>query len=117
MINIGQKAIGTLLSLVSLSTLVHGQNTPAVTAPASSTGFSLPDVPGTLHFGVTATGGIRTGYYQNLGNVYTTGISGDFGYLSKSEARPFSMSYSGGYFYNSEGQTATIFQSLNLSQT
>jgi hypothetical protein len=118
MIDIAQKAIGALLPLVLLSAVVYGQNTPAVTAPASSySGFSLPDVAGTLRYGITATGGIRTGYYQNLGNIYTSGISGDFGYLSKGEARPFSMSYSGGYFYNSEGQSDTIFQSLHLSQT
>jgi len=117
MINIVKKAIGSLLPLVLLSTAIHGQNLPAVTAPASSTGFSLPDVPGTLHFGITATGGVRTGYYQNLGTLYTTGISADMGYLSESEARPFSMTYSGGYLHNSLGQSDSIFQNLHLNQT
>jgi hypothetical protein len=117
MINIAKKAVGILLPLAALSMMVHGQNVPAVTAPAAYQGFSLPDVPGTLRYSLTATQGLRTGYYLNTGNVYTTGVSADLGYLSQSTARPFSATYSGGYVHNTSGQPALFFQNLALSQT
>jgi hypothetical protein len=117
MINIAKKAVGILLPLASLAMMVHGQNVPAVTAPATYQGFSLPDVAGTLRYGITASQGLRTGYYGSGGNVYTTNISADLGYLSQSTARPFSATYSGGYVHNTGGQPGSLFQNLALSQT
>jgi hypothetical protein len=117
MTHITSKAVFSLFSLVLLCTLARGQDIPAVTTAPAYSGFQLPSIPGNLTYGLNGSERFRSGHYGNGDNVWSTSLSGQVGYLSRSVARPFSLVYSGGYIYNSSGTQSSIFQNLALSQT
>lgn len=84
----------------------------------NSTGFNLPRFGGQVTYALTASQLMNFGYNGQNGNVYTTNLSGNVGYLSNSERHPFSLIYSGG-FLGSETpdlQPSTTYQNLSLSQ-
>jgi hypothetical protein len=116
MIDIAKKTIVFLLPFLWVGHMAQGQNIPAVTSAPDSPGFSMPDVPGTLRYGITGTERIRTGYSATGGVDYTSSISGDVGYLSYSLVRPFTLLYSGGYLYSTQESQSQFFQHLSLSQ-
>ena len=99
--------------------LAHGQALP--TATASPTDLmparSLPLIDGTFDYALNASEIIQTGY-GNSGDVYySTNLSGDVVYRSKSVEAPFSAVYAGGVLIsNQSGQSTQPFQSLTLSQ-
>ncbi len=103
--------------LLLLASAARAQSLPAdtgVTAPG--VGFSLPRVGGSLNYGVSASELVSTGYYNNQGTGYSTGITGDVAYISKSQAHPFSAVYDGGVLIGNSDQPTTVFQGLSLSQ-
>ncbi|HEY5331464.1 MAG TPA: hypothetical protein VIJ79_16405 [Acidobacteriaceae bacterium] len=110
-------AVLCFVPLALLCSLAHGQDIPAVTSAPTYQGFQLPTVPGTLHYALSFSELVRTSYYGTGRDIWGTSISGDAGYLSKSENHPFSMVYSGGYIHNTGSIASSIFQSLALSQT
>lgn len=111
------KAVLCLVPIALLCSLAHGQDIPAVTSAPTFRGFHLPTELGTLTYSLSFAERVRTGYYGTGSNVWSTDFSGNVAYLSKSETRPFSMVYSGGYLYNSGGVQSSVFQNLSLSQT
>lgn len=115
MIKTTQTAV--LFLLASVCALAYGQDIPAVTGPSTSQGFSLPDTQGALTFALVGSEIARTGYYGAGGVIWSSTISGDVGYLSRSSVHPFNAVYSGGYSYFSSSRPSTIFQNLLLSQT
>jgi hypothetical protein len=117
MTQIISKAVLCLVPLALLCTVAHGQDIPAVTSAPTFQGFQLPTELGTMHYALSFGERVRTGYYGSAGDVWTTDVSGEAGYLSRSENRPFSMVYSGGYLHNSSGVDSSVFQDLTLSQT
>jgi hypothetical protein len=111
------KAVLCFASLALLCSLAKGQDIPAVTPTPTYQGFQLPTELGSLNYALTFSERVRTGYYSSKGDIWTTNISGDAGYLSRSENRPFSMTYAGGYLYNSGDVPSSVFQDLTLSQS
>ena len=104
------------LAFLALATSGVAQSLPADTGPAApGVGFSLPRVGGSLTYGVNASEVLSTGFY-NSGTSYSTNISGDAAYISKSQSHPFSAIYNGGVLLANSGQPTTFFQSLSFSQ-
>lgn len=94
-----------------------GQAIPAETETAPpGVGFSLPRVGGTLNYGISAGELISNGFYNNSGVNFTTNLSGDLAYVSKSQFHPFSAVYAGGVLLANSGQPNTFYQSLSFSQ-
>jgi hypothetical protein len=110
------KAVLCFVPLALLCGLANGQDIPAVTAAPTYQGFQLPTELGSFHYALTFAERLRTGYYGAGDDIWATDISGEAGYLSRSEKNPFSMTYSGGYLHNSGGERSSIFQSLMFSQ-
>jgi hypothetical protein len=113
------KLLFLIVPLLTLASMAHGQDIPAVTVP-SYQGFSLPSTEGTLTYGITGSESVRTGYY-NSGQIWSSSLSGNLGYISTGSAHPFSAIYSGGYSYSSGssgqfGSPSAFFQDLALSQ-
>lgn len=103
----------------SLATLAHAQAVPTATAtPAPFTpGRSLPLIDGQFDYGLNASEVIQTGYGTNNGTYYSTNLSGDLVYSTKSTSRPFSAVYAGGVLIGNQAyQDFAPFQSLSLSQ-
>ncbi|WP_348267882.1 hypothetical protein P8936_01255 [Edaphobacter paludis] len=92
----------------------------AQAAPAGSmsptVGPGLPAIDGLFHYALSGAEQVETGY-SGSGTGYSTSLSGDASYSSKSEARPFSMVYAGGVLLgNQYGRSATTFQNFAVSQ-
>jgi hypothetical protein len=117
MIRFVKRAVILLFSCTSLTVLAHAQDIPAVTGPVSYQGFQLPDSLGSLSYALSASEALRSGYYSGSGAVWSSNISGDLAYLSKSDVHPFNLLYSGGYIHTSIGLSSSVFQSLTLSQS
>jgi hypothetical protein len=99
--------------LVLAAPSAHGQALP--TASRAIPTFSLPDVSGTLSFGISASESITSGYYTT-GTNDATGLSADVAYLSPSRRYPFSMVFSGGKSWSNNGGASPIFLNLAMSQ-
>jgi len=110
------KAVLCLLPLALLCSLAHGQDIPAVTSAPRFQGFQLPTELGSLTYSLSFAERLRTGYYGKGGNIWATDFSGNAAYLSRSETRPLTVVYSGGYLYNSGGVQSQVYQNLSLSQ-
>lgn len=104
----------------SLATLASAQAVPTATAatPSPATFFrSLPLIDGQFDYALNASEVVETGYGSNNGAYYSTNLSGDIVYTSKSTSRPFSAVYAGGILISNQSNQATEpFQSLSLSQ-
>jgi hypothetical protein len=92
----------------------------AQAAPAGSmsptVGPGLPSIDGVFHYALSGSEQVETGY-NSSGASYSTSLSGDASYSSRSEARPFSMVYAGGILLgNQYGSSATTFQNFAVSQ-
>lgn len=91
----------------------------AQAAPAGSmsptVGPGLPAIDGVFHYALSGAEQVQTG--GGSGTGYSTSLSGDASYSSKSEVRPFSMVYAGGVLLgNQYGRSATTFQNFVVSQ-
>ncbi len=106
--------------LLAAASLAFGQATPtaSVATPApSSFRRVLPSIDGQLGYGISASEIVSTGYGQNSDLYYTTSLSGDLVYTSKSVDRPFNAVYAGGVLIsNQANQSTQPYQSLTLSQ-
>lgn len=103
----------------SLATLAPAQAVPTATAtPAPFTPIrSLPMIDGQFSYALNASEVIQTGYGANSNTFYSTNLSGDVVYTSRSTSRPFSAVYAGGVLIsNQSNQSTAPFQSLTLSQ-
>ena len=109
-----------LLLLLAAASSAFGQAVPTAgvaTAAPSSFRRVLPSIDGQLGYGVSASEIVSTGYGQNSDLYYTTNLSGDLIYTSKSTVRPFSAVYAGGVLIsNQSNQSTQPYQSLTLSQ-
>jgi len=109
-------------SLLCLPAALLGQaeSTASVsnTMPSNNFGFNLPTHLGTLSYSLTGSEQIESGY--GSGGVYAgTTLSGNLGYLSKSEYNPFSLLYSGGVtFGDIPGTDSNVqtYQNIAASQ-
>ncbi len=105
-----------LLLAGTLSNFAHGQSLPADTgASAAGVGFSLPTIGGNVSYALSASELVSSGFY-NSGASFTTSLSGDLAYVTKSPRHPFSAVYAGGVLLANSGQPTTTFQSLAFSQ-
>ena len=94
----------------------RAQAIPADTGTAvPGIGFSLPRVGGSVSYGISASELISTGFY-NGGTSYTTNVSGDVAFVTKSPRHPFSAVYDGGVLVANSNQPTSFFQSLSFSQ-
>src|ERR1700760_1051342 len=95
----GFTATAALLLSAAWAPSLFAQATAAATAPAPYSGFSLPDVAGTLRYSLTASESVVLGYngQANTGASAYTNLSGNIAYLSSSVQHPFSAVYTGGY--------------------
>jgi hypothetical protein len=85
--------------------------------PSSNFGFNLPSQLGTLSYSVSGSELVEIGDGRS-GTDYVTVASGNLAYLSKSDQHPFSLVYSGGYFFNVQSGHAysSTYQDLAFSQ-
>ena len=109
-------AMTAALSLLAPAMCARAQALPAAEASPISTGFRVPELGGSLRWGVSASESLNWGYYTNSGTSYNTGVSGDVAYLSSSTYRPFSMVLSAGRSWGAKGAPTYQFASLGLSQ-
>lgn len=111
--------VATLALIAATASVACGQTAPTQAAPAGSmsptVGPGLPAIDGIFHYALSASELFQTGRGSGLG--YSTALSGDAAYSSRSVVRPFSMTYSGGVLLgNQYGNGATVFQNLAVSQ-
>lgn len=105
-------AAGALLA----ATNARAQALPAAEASPISTGFTLPEIGGSLRWGVSAAESLDWGYYNQSGLAAGTNVSGDVAYLSSSVYRPFSLVLSGGRSWENSKEPSYSFASLAMSQ-
>ncbi|HTD95590.1 MAG TPA: hypothetical protein VK627_01625, partial [Edaphobacter sp.] len=78
--------------------------------------MNLPTPDGIFHYSLSASQLIQFGYYGS-GTAYTTSLSGNVGYVSKSTKLPSTILYSGGVLFTTQaGQGTSTFQNLAISQ-
>ena len=95
---------------------VSAQSIPAGIGSVPNLGFGDVPLAGSFNYSLNASELISTGYF-NTGTSYTTNLSGDAIYQSRSASHPFSMVYSGGVLLENSGQPTTTYQNLSLSQS
>lgn len=118
-----KRALHFLLAVItSLGPIARGQDLPAVTNPDPPQGFLMPDLlSGGLQVSLSASENVRFGFYGS-GAIAVTALSGNAGYQSVSERRPFSLLYSGGVLFTTGRSTqnsipvVSTFQNLTLTQ-
>src|SRR3979490_1950163 len=105
--------------LATLSIVALGQAVPTATdAPSVGQGNGIPWISGMLHYSLSASELVQTGFNGSGDTGASTTLSGNIGYISTHEKAPFSMIYSGGVLIgNYAGQGTTTFQNLSLSQS
>jgi len=103
-VSYGQDPYGTTLS-----------GGPGVNSSVSPS-MNLPTPDGIFHYSLSASQLIQFGYYGS-GTAYTTSLSGNVGYVSKSTKLPSTILYSGGVLFTTQaGQGTSTFQNLAISQ-
>lgn len=105
-----------LLSLLFLaSPLIYGQAVPAGVATVS-TGPDLSAFDGIFHYSLNASQLVEFGY--SGGTTASAVLSGNIAYSSKSQLKPFSMTFSGGVVLPEGGDQGGVstFQNVTLSQ-
>lgn len=108
-------------SLLGLPAAMQGQAEPTAsvtnTMPTNDFGFNLPTRIGSLSYAVTGSEQIQSGFGET--GVYAgTTFSGNLAYLSKSEAYPFSLVYTGGVTFGDVpgNSSAQFYQNIAASQ-
>ncbi len=104
--------------LLALSSVAYGQAVPTATASGGSSGPGGPSwVDGTVHYALSASELVQLGYYGSGNVTEATNLSGNVGYVSKSENRPFTLLFAGGVLLgNQGGQGTTTYQNVAVSQ-
>lgn len=93
-----------------------GQAIPAASADPISTGFQLPSVAGSMRYSVGAVESLSSGYYQGSGWDSATGVNGNLAVITSSKRAPFSMIFSGGYFWSTSEEPTNSYANVGLSQ-
>ncbi|HZY72091.1 MAG TPA: hypothetical protein VFE22_03175 [Edaphobacter sp.] len=94
---------------------IYGQAVPD-SSMSPTVGPSLPTIDGIFHYSLSASELLQTGY-RSQGATFTTSLSGNAAYNSRSTVRPFSMLYAGGVLLgNQYRQSARTFQNFAISQ-
>ncbi len=116
-------ALFSLLATGTCCVASGAQSLPATVGSASppgsgpTTGFGAPPLAGSFNYSVNASELISKGYFNSGGTSYTTNLSGNAVYQSKSDSHPFNMVYTGGVLFENSGQPTTTYQNLSLSQS
>jgi hypothetical protein len=106
--------VATLAFIAATASVACGQAVPA-SSMSPSVGPGMPSIDGVFHYALSGSELLQTG--NGSGLSFSTALSGDASYNSRSVVRPFSMTYAGGVLLgNQYGQRATTFQNLALSQ-
>jgi hypothetical protein len=108
--------IAAVLAAMLRGSAARAQALPAAEASPVSTGFTLPNVGGSLNWAVSASESLAWGYYGSSGNATGTNLSGDVAYLSRSKYHPFSMVLNAGRSWGTSGLPSYLFVGLGLSQ-
>ncbi len=98
---------------------LRAQAIPAGTAAEATynPGPTLPSIDGNFQYAISAGELAQSGYYGNQNWTYTTNLSGDVEYISRSVVHPFSVLYSGGVLFSTyAGAPTGFFQNLTVSQ-
>ncbi len=94
---------------------MYGQGTPD-SSMSPTVGPSLPTIDGVFHYSLSASEMLQNGY-RSQGATFTTSLSGNAAYNSRSTVRPFSMLYAGGLLMgNQYRQSVRTFQNFAVSQ-
>lgn len=94
---------------------MDGQAVPA-SSMSPTVGPSMPTIDGVFHYSLSGSEMLQTGY-QGQGATFTTSLSGNAAYNSRSTVRPFSMLYAGGLLLgNQYRQSVRTFQNFAISQ-
>jgi hypothetical protein len=100
---------------VAVVPAMYGQGTPD-SSMSPTVGPSLPTIDGVFHYSLSASEMLQNGY-RSQGATFTTSLSGNAAYNSRSTVRPFSMLYAGGLLLgNQYRQSVRTFQNFALSQ-
>src|SRR5260370_25447601 len=104
--------------LLALSSVAYGQAVPTATAWGGSTGPGGRSwVDGTVHYALTASELVQLGYYGSGNVTEATNLSGNVGYVSKNENKPFTLLFAGGVLLgNQGGQGTTTYQNGGVWQ-
>ena len=106
--------VAALTLIAATASIAWGQAVPA-SSMSPSVGPGVPSFDGIFHYALSGSELLQTGNGSGLG--YSTVLSGDASYNSRSVVRPFSMTYAGGVLLgNQYGHRATTFQNFALSQ-
>lgn len=109
------KICAALVLFATAASVAYGQAAPA-TIMSPSVGPGLPSIDGVFRYSLNASELAQTGY-SGSGATFSTSLSGDAAYTSKSTVRPFSMIYAGGLLLgNQYGRSVTTFQNFAVSQ-
>jgi hypothetical protein len=107
-------SVRTLALIAATASIAWGQAVPA-SSMSPNVGPGLPSIDGVFHYALSGSELFQTGNGSGLG--YSTALSGDASYNSRSVVRPFSMTYAGGLLLgNQYSHGATTYQNLALSQ-
>jgi hypothetical protein len=107
---------GLLLAMVP--SLAQGQAAPTAESSMSSTlGPNLPNLDGVFHYALSASEVLQFGYYGNGETSYSTDLTGNAAYTSRSTVRPFGVLFAGGVIFgNQAGQGTNSFWNISVSQ-
>jgi hypothetical protein len=103
--------------LVLAARTAYSQGVPVQTASPAYQGFRIPSTSGTLRYSVSASERISIGYNGDNQTGYSTGASGNVGFITSSVLYPTSVLYSGGYFSGSSAQPSAFYQTVSVAQT
>jgi hypothetical protein len=112
-----QPLIFGLLLAMGLS-FAQGQAVPtAESSMSSALGPNLPNLDGVFHYSLSAGEAIQFGYYGDGQTSYSTNLTGNAAYTSRSTVRPFSLLVASGVILgNQGGQGTNGFVNLAVSQ-
>jgi hypothetical protein len=114
-VSIPRAALLLIVPLLSTAGRAFSQALPAGEAAPISTGFALPSTQGSLRYSLGAYEGISSGYYGS-GTTSSTGVNGSLALISSSQLDPFSLVFSAGDSWNSDGGPSTYFLNMGVSQ-
>jgi hypothetical protein len=107
------------MMVVVLGARAFGQALPTatevVTPSPSGTGPRVSWVDGTVHYALSASQIIQSGYYGS-GVSGSTGLSGNVAWVSMSQVHPTTLLFSGGVLIGQSGQGTSTYQNVAVSQ-
>jgi hypothetical protein len=111
--------ISVSMLVLTMGSISYGQAIPAGGASMStnSSGPSLPNLDGIVHYALSASEVVQLGYYGSGNVTASTVLSGDVAYTAKSTVLPFNLLFAGGVILpNQSGQSTSYFTNAAVSQ-